>query len=526
MTGFGPRDSLPAHPREERITRVLVVGGGSAGWMAAAALATALSREVEIVLVESDAIGTVGVGEATIPPIKKFNRFLQLDERRFLADTQGTFKLGIEFHNWARVGDAYLHQFGAVGREIDALVKLHHWWLAGRLAAGKPGAGGYPQWQDLHMARALARANRFAPPGPKRRELANRYTYAYHFDAHLYARHLRGVAETRGARRIEGRITGVERDPSSGDVMAVVLEDGRRLEAGLFVDCSGFVSLLLGREMAERFEDWSCWIPSDRALAIPTARGPGPLTPYTKGIAHEVGWQWRIPLQHRTGNGHVYASAFSSDEAAERRLLASLDTGPVGEPRLLRFATGRYARAWVGNVVALGLSAGFLEPLESTSLHLVHSAVERLIELFPSRRIDAPLRDRFNAQTRAEWEGVRDFIIAHYKLTERRDSEFWRYTSAMEVPDSLAESLELWRARGVLGVDGGHLFQLGSWASVLIGQRFLPEGVHALADRADPAYAAEQMRAIASEVRAAAAMAPDHAEFVSRYCPATFGQPA
>ncbi len=527
MTVLAPAERLPADPREERVRRVLVVGGGSAGWMAAAALATALSREIAVVLVESEALGTVGVGEATIPPIQQFNRFLKLDERRFLSETQGTFKLGIEFHHWGQVGDAYLHQFGGVGREIDTLVKLHHWWLAGRLtdrgADGGSDGGDYPEWQDLHMARGLARENRFAPPGPARRELANRYTYAYHFDAQLYARHLRAAAEARGVRRVEGRIVGVERATGSGGesgdvVAAVVLADGERLAADLFLDCSGFRSLLLGGALGEPFDDWSRWIPNDRALAAPTARDPGaPLTPYTKGIAHAVGWQWRIPLQHRTGNGHVFASAFSSEAEAEQRLLGCLATAPLAEPRLIRFTTGRRSRASVGNVVAIGLAAGFLEPLESTSLHLVQSALERLIALFPSRRMDAPLRDRFNERTRAEWEDVRDFIIAHYKLTQRRDSEFWRYTAHMEVPDSLAAILELWRARGVLGVDGGHLFQLASWASVLIGQRFLPEGVHALADRAGPDFAAAQVRAIAAEVRAAAAGAPEHAVFVAGY---------
>ena len=515
MTAYGTDEALPADPAAERIGRVLVVGGGSAGWMAAAALATALGRGVEVMLVESEAIGTVGVGEATIPPIRKFNRFIGLDEQRFLSETQGTFKLGVELVNWARVGDAFLHQFGAVGRQLDALVELHHWWLAGRLA----GQDDYPEWQDLHTARGLARANRFAPPGPDKRELRNRYTYAYHFDAQLYARHLRGLAEARGARRVEGRIVGVEREGEQ--VACVVLEDGRRLEAGLFVDCSGFRSLLLGDALGEPFDDWSRWIPNDRALAIPTARDPAaPLTPYTKSIAHQVGWQWRIPLQHRTGNGHVFASAFSSEAEAEQRLMGNLDTAPLDAPRLIRFTTGRRERPWVGNVVALGLAAGFLEPLESTSLHLVQSGVERLIELFPSRRMDPVLRDAFNARSRTEWEGVRDYIIGHYKLTERRDSEFWRYTSAMEVPDSLAAILELWRARGVLGVDGGHLFQLGSWATLLIGQRFLPDGVHALADRADPQHAAREMRAIAAEVRAAAAGAPDHADYVARYCAA------
>ena len=520
MTHLAADDQLPAVPREERVRSVLVVGGGSAGWMAAAALATSLSRDIELRLVESEAIGTVGVGEATIPPIRQFNRFLRLDERQFLRDTQGTFKLGIEFHNWARQGDSYLHQFGFVGREMDAVVKLHHWWLAGRLA----GSDDYPDWQELSVARALARENRFAPPLRNPQQMLGRYTYAYHFDAHLYAAHLRGIAEERGAQRVAGTITSVERNGESGDVKAVLLDDGRRMEADLFVDCSGFRSLLLGGELAEPWEDWSRWIPSDRALAVPSKRGEGPVTPYTKGIAHEVGWQWRIPLQHRTGNGHVFASAFSGEAEAEQRLLATLDTEPVDTPRLIKFATGRRRRGWANNVVAIGLSAGFLEPMESTSLHFVQSALERLIELFPTRRMDPLLRDRFNSETALEWERVRDFIIAHYHLTEREDSEFWRYTKNMTVPDSLTEVLETWRARGVLAIPGNHLFQTGSWASVLIGQRFLPQGVHALTDRISPEEIAEDIRKIHREAHAAAAGLPDHADYLAGYCSAEAGQ--
>ena len=517
MTALAGEEYPVRDPRAERVRRVLVVGGGSSGWMAAAMLATTLSRDTEVLLVESAAIGTVGVGEATIPPMQKFNRALRLDEAEFVRATQGTFKLGIEFHNWGRPGDRYLHQFGAVGREMDALVKLHHWWLLGRRAAGDTP---YPEWQQLHVAWHAANANRFAPSGRDKSQLANRYTHAYHFDAHLYGQHLRAVAEARGATRIEGTVAGVERGGESGFVSAVVLEDGRRLEADLFVDCSGFRSLLLGAELGEPWTDWSRWIPSDRALAVPTSRPDAPLRPYTQGIAHAVGWQWRIPLQHRTGNGHVFASAFSSESEAEERLLATLEGQATDTPRLIKFATGRRERAWVGNVVAIGLSFGFLEPLESTSIHFVQSALERLLELFPSRRMDASLRDRFNARTQREWEDVRDFIIAHYHLTEREDSEFWRYVKNMDVPDTLAEVIAAWRGHGHLAVDGGHLFQLGSWASMLIGQRVLPEAVHGLADRADPAYAADEMRKIAGECAAAAARLPDHGEFIARNCAA------
>ena len=517
MTVMAPGEQLPQVPQDERVRRVLVVGGGSSGWMAATMLATALSREIAVELVESDAIGIVGVGEATIPPMQKFNRFVDLDEAAFMADTHGTYKLGIEFHNWGRVGDAYLHQFGAVGREIDAVVRLHHWWLAGRLAAEQDGQP-YPEFQDLFVATAAAKENRFAPAGKAKHLLANRYTHAYHFDASLYGRHLRKLAEARGVTRHEGRVVDVARDGESGFVTAVSLDDGRRLEADLFIDCSGFASLLLGRALGEPFDDWSRYILSDRALAVPSRRPDGPIRPFTQGIAHPVGWQWRIPLQHRTGNGHVFCSAFCSEDEAAARLLANLEGEALDTPRLIKFTTGRRQRSWVGNVVALGLSSGFLEPLESTSIHFVQSSLERLVEHFPTRAMDRALRDAYNRHTAKEWTDVRDFIVAHYHLSQRDDSEFWRHVRHMPIPDSLAQTLELWRARGILDVDGGHLFQLGSWSSVLIGQRFLPQGVHALTDRADPAYAAAQVRQIAEECRAAARALPDHAEFVAGHC--------
>ena len=516
MSSANTERNAPVDPRSERVRSVLVVGGGSAGWMAATMLATAMSRQVDIKLVESDAIGIVGVGEATIPPIKKFNRFCQVDEQAFMAETNGTFKVGIEFHNWGKQGDRYLHQFGFVGRELDAVVKLHHWWLLGRLA----GEADYPNWEDVFVAKAAARANRFALPVRRPNDPLGKFAYAYHFDATLYGRHLRRIAEGRGVTRVEGKITGVDRDGESGNVAGVMLEDGRKLKADLYIDCSGFRSLLLGDAMDEPFEDWSHWLAADRALAVPSKRAEDGLTPITKGIAHSVGWQWRIPLQNRIGNGHVFSSAFSSESEAEERLLATLDTEALDQPRLLKFETGRRKRAWVGNVVALGLSSGFLEPLESTSIHLVQTGLERLVELFPSRRMDPILRDRYNAQVEMDWCQVRDFIIAHYKLNQRGDSEFWKAMAAMDIPDSLTETLNLWSERGLLAVDGGHLFQLGSWSAMLIGQNFLPGGVHALADRLDPKVAAAEVRKIVNEVHTAAQRLPMHDEFVAQYCPA------
>jgi tryptophan halogenase len=516
VRGIGTDEGLPADPREERVRSVLVVGGGSSGWMAAAYLVTALSRHIKVTLIESEAIGIVGVGEATIPPIKEFNHFLRLDEREFMQATQGSIKLGIDFHNWGRKGDRYMHPFGRVAREIDVVVKLHNWWLAGRLAGGDD----YPAFEDLFIAKAMGRADRFSPPQREARWGQALYTYAYHFDAYLYGQHLRTVAEERGATRVEGMIAGVERDGESGNVAAVVLNDGRRIEADLFIDCSGFRSLLLGTELEEPFDDWSQWLPNDRAWATTSEKEPDRIVPYTRATALEVGWQWRIPLQHRIGTGHVFSSAFSSEEAGLERCRAALDMPIIREPALLRFKAGRRQRSWVGNVVGIGLSSGFLEPLESTSIHLVQASIERLVQHFPTRHMDAVLRDRFNRETQADWERVRDFIIAHYKLTERDDSEFWTYVRTMDVPDSLAAVFELWRERAVVGVEGNHLFQLASWTSVLIGQRFMPTGVHALTDRADPDYAAREVRKIAEEAATAGAQAPLHQEFLARTCPA------
>jgi tryptophan halogenase len=499
-------------PRPQPVRKVLIVGGGSAGWMAAAMFSRALGKSTEIELVESDAVGIVGVGEATIPPIRQFNRFCGVDESAFLRDTQGTFKVGIEFENWGRIGDRYLHAFGRVGQELDAVVRMHHWWRLGQIV----GVDDYPEWQDLFLGRAATDLQRFGFD-PGNQDLAALLPHAYHFDAVSYGQHLRRLSETRGVKRVEGKIVSVDRDSATEHVREVVLEGGRALSADLFIDCSGFRSLLLGDAMEEEFDDWSRWLPSDRAVVVQSSNNPSKLLPTTRSIAHSVGWQWRIPLQNRTGNGHVYASAFSNDVEAEQRLLANLDGTPQGDPRILRFATGRRRRPWVGNVVALGLAAGFLEPLESTSIHLVQAGLERLVELFPSRQIDPKLRDRFNRLSETEWCQVRDLIIAHYKVTQRDDSEFWRHCANMDVPDTLAEILDLWKEHGALAIDGGHLFQLGSWASVLIGQNLLPQSVHPLTARVDAAAIAPRVREIAETLRRRAASLPDHAAFVSQF---------
>ncbi|RGP39819.1 Tryptophan 7-halogenase [Altererythrobacter insulae] len=499
-------------PRAAPLGKILIVGGGSAGWMAATFLSRILGRIAKIELLESDAIGVVGVGEATIPPIRKFNNFCGVDEAAFLRDTQGTFKVGIQFENWGKVGDRYLHAFGRVGQELDALVRMHHWWRLGRQAAGPD----YPAWEELFLGRAATDLDRFGFDPRNAGRLSELLPHAYHFDAIAYGQHLRKIAEAQGVKRIEGIAVDAERCSETGNVDAVKLNDGRRLDADLFIDCSGFRSILLGKVMEEPFEDWSHWLPADRAVAVQSQSRRSAIAPATRAIAHTVGWQWRIPLQHRVGNGHVYSSAFSSDDQAEARLRGQLGGEVIGEPRILRFATGRRQRSWVGNVVGLGLSAGFLEPLESTSIHLVQSGLERLAELLPGQEISPALRDRYNAQCSTEWGQIRDFIIAHYKLNQRDDSEFWRHCAEMDVPDTLAENLTLWEEHGELTINGGHLFQVGSWAAVLIGQNCLPAHVHTLTARVAASEIAPHINKLALSLRKQAETLPDHSAFLKR----------
>ncbi|MEP5938367.1 MAG: tryptophan halogenase family protein [Erythrobacter sp.] len=497
-------------PHSAPLRKILIVGGGSAGWMAAAFLSRILGRVAEIELLESDAIGTVSVGEATIPPIRKFNKFCGVDEASFLRETHGTFKVGIQFENWGKIGDRYLHAFGRVGEELDAFVRMHHWWRLGQQAGGAD----YPKWEDLFLGRAATNLNRFGfdPRNPGR--LSELLPHAYHFDAIAYGQHLKKIAEAQGVKRIEGVAVSASRLPDTGNVRAAILDDGREIDADLFIDCSGFRSILLGAVMEEPFNDWSHWLPADRAVVVQSRSNGSEIFPATRASAHCVGWQWRIPLQHRVGNGHVYASAFSSDDEAKARLLGHLDGDAIGDPRILRFATGRRQRSWVGNVVGLGLAAGFLEPLESTSIHLVQSALERLAQLLPAQDISPALRDRFNTQTETEWCQVRDFIIAHYKVNQREDSEFWRYCSAMEIPETLAENLALWESEGALTIDGGHLFQLGSWAAVLIGQNLLPSRVHSLTTRVEASAIEPRIKMLARTLESQAEALPGHSAFL------------
>jgi tryptophan halogenase len=473
------------------IRRIVVVGGGTAGWMAAAALARFVSGSGRrVVLVESEAIGTVGVGEGTIPPILEFNHQLGLDEAEFLRETKATFKLGIEFVGWTDEQDRYFHQFGQIGRPLNG-VSFHQLWLKHRR---NPSVGPLPGYS---MSAVAAARHRFGHPAADPADPLSQLAYAFHFDAAAYGHFLRKYAEKHGAERIEGRIVDVEQDSESGWVTVLRLDDDRRVCGDLFIDCSGFRSLLLGDKLGVPFEDWSKWLPCDRAIAVPSER-TDPLIPYTRSTAHRAGWQWRIPLQHRTGNGHVYCSAHMSDEEAERLLVSTLDGKPIAEPRPLRFAAGRRRKSWEANVIAVGLSAGFLEPLESTSIHLIQHGVQKLISLFPSRGISPVERDEYNRHMVNGYEPVRDFIILHYHAT-RRSGPFWDHVREMEVPDTLKHKIELFREHGRVFRYNEELFDVPSWIAVMLGQGIVPQGYDPLVDAMPDA---EVLRAMAELGRA------------------------
>jgi tryptophan halogenase len=502
-----------ADMNEHAIRKIVIVGGGTAGWMAAAAFSALLEKgSIEIVLIESDEIGTVGVGEATIPPLVAFNNMVGIAEDEFLAAAQGTFKLGIEFVDWGARGERYFHPFGPHGQDFRG-VHFHQLYL--REAKRRQ----LPDIREWSMSAAAAALGRFARPGPDARLPLSQLVYAFHFDASLYARFLRGHSEAKGVRREEGKIVDVTLDAERGNVRSVTLANGATIEGDLFVDCSGFRGLLIEDELGTGYEDWSRWLPCDRAVAVP-CKLAGPPDPFTRCTARESGWQWRIPLQHRMGNGIVYSSAHMPREDAETLLLANLEAEPLAPPRHLSFTAGRRKLAWKANVVSLGLSSGFVEPLESTSIHLIQSGIAKLLALFPDRRFDPAERDEYNRQMKDVFEDVRDFIILHYKATRRDDSDFWNYCRTMEVPDSLEAKLELWRSKGRLFREGFELFGTASWVAVLLGQGIVPEEQEPAADAIDPAFAAHALDKMRESYRSMAEHMPTHADFIAQTCPA------
>lgn len=497
---------------EKEIRKLVIVGGGTAGWIAAAAFARLLGKQLQIELVESDAIGTIGVGEATIPQIIRLNSILGFDERDFLKHTYGTFKLGIEFVNWGKIGDRYLHTFGDAGLNLGN-VHFHHYWRRHALNGASESLWHY----SLHQQ--AASQDRFAHLDKVGNTQMTGLAYAYHFDASLYAGYLRKYAEQKGIIRTEGMVQSVTRDSESGDITAIGLADGSTVEGDFFIDCTGFRALLLGQELGVQYHDWSRWLPCDRALAVPSERLPN-LPPYTRATAHSAGWQWRIPLQHRTGNGHVFCSGFTDEQQAADTLLANLETKPLDDPRPIRFTTGRRQKFWAHNCAAIGLSSGFLEPLESTSIHLIQSNVSRLIELFPRAAVNPADRDEYNRRTIDEFEQIRDFLILHYHQTEREDSEFWKYCKHMDVPDSLTRKLRLFAASGRLGRDVDDLFKDSSWVQVMLGQGVMPADYNPMANQLDDGQLAQFMDDVRKIIEQAVDKLPKHADYIAQHCAA------
>lgn len=480
--------------------------------MTAAALANVVEGQCEITLIESEQIGTIGVGEATIPPIRTFNATLGIDEREFVKSTQGTFKLGIEFVNWGKIGDAYFHPFGPHGRPFD-VINVHQHWLKGKLSGSEDS-----RFDNHSMAWNLAHRNRFVPPTSDSRNVLSTHEYAYHFDAGLYAKALRKYSEARGVKRIEGLIDGVEQDTETGFIRVLNLQDGRSVSGELFIDCTGFRAVLIEKALGVNFEDWSHWLMCDRAVTVASQRLPH-LPPYTRSTAHGAGWQWRIPLQHRTGNGYVYSSKFCYEENAEQTLIENLETDRVGEPRHLKFTTGQRKKYWDKNVIAIGLSSGFLEPLESTSLHLIQAGISKLIALFPDTSFDPIVIEEYNRIARTEVERIRDFLILHYNLTERDDTEFWNYCRTMSVPDTLAFKIDHFKRYGRHIARDMDLFGVDSWLAVHIGQGHVPEGVDPLASlrKTD---GADWLRKLRRAMSAAADQQPLHRDFIRQNCQA------
>ena len=485
--------------------RIVIAGGGTAGWMAAAALTRTLGRTATVTLVESDAIGTVGVGESTIPPLITFNRLLGINEAEFMAATQATFKLGIQFDGWKTEGSGYFHSFGLTGKDHWA-AGFQHFWLDGQAR------GHTESYDDYCLELMAARAGKFAHLPD------DRMSYAYQLDSTLYGRFLRRMAEGDGATRIEGKIARVDLDGESGDIAALVLDDGTRVEGDLFLDCTGFRALLIEQALHVGYDDWTHWLPCDAAIAMQT-ESVRPPVPFTRAMAHDAGWQWRIPLQHRVGNGIVYCSRYLSQDAALDRLLGNVEGAVLTEPNRLRFVTGARRKQWHRNCIAIGLAGGFMEPLESTSIHLIQRAILRLIRLLPpAGAISAHDIAEFNDQQLTDMDQIRDFLILHYKVTERRDSPFWRQCAAMDIPDSLAQKIGLFRETGRVFRRNDELFAENSWIQVMLGQGIVPQTHHPIAAKLPDEELARFLGGLRQGVATTVRGLPAHADYVARYC--------
>lgn len=494
------------------IKSIVIVGGGTAGWMAAAALSNTLgSEQVKITLIESEAIGTVGVGEATIPNILTFNHMLGIDEREFMEATSATMKLGIEFIGWGRKEDAYLHPFGTHGANMGGL-SFHQFWNRLRLM------GKARRIEDYCISAVAAYANKFTLPVQDPRRVESRITYAYQFDATRYAAFLRKYAQARGVNRIEGKVIDVALNEESGFIETVHLENGDSQSADFFIDCSGFKGLLIEEALSCGYEDWSHWLPCDSAVAM-SCESTGEILPYTKAIAREAGWQWRIPLQHRVGNGYVYSSQYTTDQAAASVLRNNLDGDAISEIKQLRFKTGRRKKFWHKNCVALGLSAGFMEPLESTSIYLIQAGITKLLALFPDRSFPQVEINEYNRILNLEFEQIRDFLILHYVATERSGQPFWDYVRTMKIPDTLKTKIDLFKSRGRFFRYEGDLFTETSWVAVLLGQNIIPTGYNPLIDAVEIGEIEESLSSMYQSISGTVTNMPSHQEFLKHYCP-------
>lgn len=496
---------------EKNIQKIVIVGGGSAGWMTAAALSRLLSpQHIQVTLIESEQIGTIGVGEATIPDIINFNRILGIPEDDFMKATNATFKLGIEFENWGKLGERYFHPFGTHGAEMHG-IDFHQFWLASQKH------GNQNPIEDYSLCAIAARQNKFQLPSNDSRHVLSQLRYAYHFDATLYANYLRTYAEKRGVQRIEGKVENVTTHDETGFIEGVSLENGETVSGDFFFDCTGFRALLLSQTLDVKFTDWSHWLPCNSAQAIACERD-GPLLPYTKAKAKSSGWQWRIPTQHRTGNGHIYSNDFITDQEAGDSLLSDLDGQAMGTPKQLRFTTGCRETFWEKNCVAIGLSAGFLEPLESTSIYLIQMGISRFISMFPSTQYPEIVAKEYNRHMRLLYDQARDFIILHYSATHRDDSEFWNYCRNMSLPDSLTHKMELWGAAGRVFRYEDELFTKPSWVAVLLGQGITPKTMDSIVASLPPQQIEKSLSSMHHAMLKAAKDMPTHQMFTEKYC--------
>lgn len=485
--------------------KVVIAGGGTAGWLAATAIAQQMRGAVDITLVESEAIGPIGVGEATIPPMKTFHRLLGINEQQFMKATHATFKLGIQFEGWKTQGENYFHSFGVTGKET-LITEFIHFWLRGKEL------GIAEDFGDYCVEFKAALEGRCSTTGD------TKINHAFHLDAGLYVTLLKKMAMSNGVKREEGKIVKVDQNSDTGFITGLKMDSGKQVEGDFFLDCTGLKGLLIEQTLHTGFEDWGHWLPCDTAVAVQTESIEAP-RPYTRSIAHHAGWSWRIPLQNRVGNGIVFCSRYMSEDEATEKLLSDVQGGTITDPKIVRFKTGKRRKNWNKNCVAVGLASGFLEPLESTSIHLIMTSITRILQMFPSSGEMIPsVIDEYNNQAASEVEKIRDFIILHYKATERNDSAFWRYCKNMEIPESLAHRIKLFKEAGKSYQTEGELFRLDSWTQVMLGQGIVPQQYQPIVGTMPPKELESFLNGLKKQVASTVDSLPVHGDFVRQYC--------